>query len=153
MRLKQGPWERWFGNTKEWQNLVAKNNLLIDNYVSNALERRESAMETGIKQKPSEKPISFLDQLVYETQDRIFLRDQLSNVFIAAYDTVAIGASDVFFILARHPDIWVKLRAEVLRIEHPLTHKRLKSVKYLTWVVDECKLLIQSHKLSIGHLL
>lgn len=75
----------------------------------------------------------FIDQLVYETEDPGFIRDQLLNVFFPARDASSAGASFIFFILARHPDVWKKLRNETLNSKEPLKNR------YLLQVIDECK--------------
>lgn len=80
-----------------------------------------------------------LHELVKDTQDRRFLRDQLLNVFLPARDSSAIGLSDLFFNLARHPEVWRKLRSEVLKINQPLTFDLLKSMKHLQCVLKESK--------------
>ena len=135
-----GPLMNLLGSDKEWKKAVAEVHARIDKYVDAALQRRR---EGGSSQITSSSYV-FADQLVYETQDRLFLRDQLLNVFFPARDSAAIGASCVFFMLARNPDAWQKLRGEVLKIDQPITFEVLKSMKYLSWVLNESKRLSES---------
>jgi cytochrome P450 len=113
-----------------------------ETFVSKALEfRREQA------RLPAEKRISddgvrqkyvFLDELAKDTEDPILLRDQIVNMLLAARDTTAGLLSFAFFVLARRPDIWTKLRANVL--EHycePLTYEAVMEMTYLRYVLQE----------------
>lgn len=60
------------------------------------------------------------------------------NVFFPARDSTAIGVSNVFFQLARHPRVWDKLRKEVVDIAPgALTIELLNSMKYLRNVINE----------------
>ncbi|KAL8823011.1 MAG: hypothetical protein Q9191_006264 [Dirinaria sp. TL-2023a] len=79
------------------------------------------------------------------------IRDQLLNVFLPAHDATAVTLTNVFFNLARHPDVYDKLRSEILsapavwasdaeKSDHSgpkWTFERLKSVKYLQYVINE----------------
>ncbi|KAK3316908.1 N-alkane-inducible cytochrome P450, partial [Apodospora peruviana] len=80
----------------------------------------------------------FLHELAKDTDDPILLRDQIVNMLLAARDTTAGLLSFCFFILARRPDIWTKLRADVL--EHycePLTYDAVMRMTYLRYVLQE----------------
>ena len=130
----------------EWQQAYTKIHAIIDGYIIRALEQRHLADNAMIPSTndsltvtPGERPFSMLHELVKNTQDRRFLRDQLLNVFIPARDSSAIGLSDIFFNLARHPAVWRKLRSEVLEIDQPLTFDLLKSMNYLQCVLRESK--------------
>ena len=72
------------------------------------------------------------------TQNRGDIRDQLLNVFLPAHDAIAVALTNVFFNLARHPDVWGKLCQEILSIgSEKLTFERLKSLSYLQFVIKE----------------
>lgn len=132
---------KYFSNDRVYQSAISETHSQIDAYVDAALQRRKDALRDGKKVAPGSQSYVFVDQLVYETQDRNFLRDQLLNVFFPARDSSAIGASCVFFILARNPEVWKKLRKEVLALKQPITFEVLKSIDYLTWVLNECESL------------
>lgn len=126
------------GNDRRWKKEVAATHAQIDRYVEAALKRQQEREKGGTYASSSSSYV-FVDQLVQVTQDRSFLRDQLLNVFFPARDSSAVGASCLFFILARNPDAWKKLRQEVLSVDQPITFEILKSFKYLTWVLNESK--------------
>ena len=130
----------------EWQQAYTKIHAIIDGYITRALEQQHLADNAmipstidSLAMKPGARPFSMLHELVKDTQDRRFLRDQLLNVFIPARDSSAIGLSDIFFNLARHPEVWRKFRSEVLEIDQPLTFDLLKSMNYLQCVLRESK--------------
>lgn len=68
------------------------------------------------------------------------IRDQLLNNFLPARGAEAVGLSACLFHLARHPDVWNKLRAEVLSTWGPLTRQALLSLPYMQAVLNESKL-------------
>lgn len=83
----------------------------------------------------------FLNELAKDTDDPILLRDQIVNMLLAARDTTAGLISFAFFLLARSPRAWDKLRADVLaHYREPLTHDALMEMTYLRYVVQESKL-------------
>lgn len=62
------------------------------------------------------------------------------NVLLAGRDTTACLLSNLFFVLARSPVIWQKLRAEVAVLEgRPPTYNELRALKYVRYCVNECK--------------
>ncbi|KAI0010698.1 putative cytochrome P450 alkane hydroxylase, partial [Xylariaceae sp. FL0662B] len=113
-----------------------------EKFVAKALEfRRQQALlpvtEKTEEYGPRQKYV-FLDELAKDTDDPILLRDQIVNMLLAARDTTAGLLAFVFFMLARRPDVWAKLRANVL--EHycePLTYEAITHMTYLRYVVHE----------------
>ena len=81
----------------------------------------------------------FLDELVKETRDKIRIRSELLNILLAGRDTTASLLTNVFFVLAKRPDIWAKLQEEVSELngEAP-TYNQIKDMKYLRYVMNEC---------------
>ena len=81
----------------------------------------------------------FLHELAKQTKDKIQIRSELLNILLAGRDTTASLLSDVWFEVAKRPDIWAKLRAEVdqLNGERP-TLAQIKDMKYLEYVLKEC---------------
>lgn len=86
----------------------------------------------------------FLRELAKETRDPKELRSQLLNVLLAGRDTTAGLLGWTFYILARHPDVYSKLRAVILETFGPLssnvdliTFESLKSCAYLQNVLSE----------------
>ena len=79
-------------------------------------------------------------ELANQCRDPIRLRNELLNVLVAARDTTASLLGSIFYFLARHPDTWNKLRAEVAELNgrHP-DYQTLKDMKYLKAVLNESK--------------
>ena len=126
-------------NVSGSKKFVEKLRFYIDKQIAAALKKMEAAKNAGYQDPGSKESYVFVDQLVYKTQDRDFVRDQLLNIFFQARDAPSAGASFIFFILARHPDVWNKLRSEVSSYEQPLTNRNLNSMRYLNNVINECK--------------
>lgn len=106
-------------------------NEFVNPYIEQAL--RLSPEELATKTK-SESGYTFLHALAGFTRDRKVLRDQLVAVLLAGRDTTASTLSWTFYELARHPEVFQKLRAEIIEtvgLSRPPTYNDLKSMKYL----------------------
>ena len=110
----------------------------VDKFVQRGLEYRRT-LDLGQVDAKDEDRYVFLYELVKKTTDPVQLRAELMNVLLAGRDTTASLLSDTWFVLARRPDIWAKLREEVdaLGGERP-TFQQIKDMKYLRWVLNEC---------------
>ena len=77
-------------------------------------------------------------ELAKENIDPATMREQLLNVFLPAHDAIAIPLTNIFFVLARHPEVWAKLRREILAagLLNPAP-AQLKSLRYLQCVISE----------------
>ena len=85
--------------------------------------------------------LTFINELVKETQDRVLIRDQILNVLNAANDGAAIVISHVLFLLSRYPKIQEALRNEMDSAaggEQP-TYETLKNMRYLRCVINESR--------------
>ncbi|KAG8526450.1 uncharacterized protein KY384_000043 [Bacidia gigantensis] len=79
-------------------------------------------------------------ELVERCKDKMQVRNQLLNVFLPAHEAVGVALTNIFFHLARNPLVYRKLRAEILQTTEykvPWTFTRLKSLKYLQYVINE----------------
>ncbi|KAK2042629.1 cytochrome P450 [Colletotrichum somersetense] len=96
------------------------------------------------------KSYSLLDTLVEQTRDEGELRDQLLGLLIAGRDTTATLLSWTLLLLAQHPAVFERLRAEIIRDfgeynnaddgGKPPTNidfSTLKASKYLQFVLRE----------------
>ena len=110
----------------------------VDRFVRKGLEYRKTLDLEKTDAKAGDRYV-FLYELVKRTTDPVQLRAELLNILLAGRDTTASLLSNVWFILARRPDIWAKLRNEVdaLGGEKP-TFQQIKDMKYLKWVLNEC---------------
>lgn len=88
----------------------------------------------------SEEGYTFLHALAGFTRDRQVLRDQLVAVLLAGRDTTASTLSWTFYELAKHPEIYKKLRTEIINrigLKRAPTYEDLKNMKYLQNVMHE----------------
>lgn len=108
----------------------------VGNYVQKAVELRKANFNVEVK-KEGQKYV-FLEQLASIGVDKKKIQDELMNILLAGRDTTASLLSYTFYILARRPDVFEKLRAEVLSLgsERP-TFEQLKSLKYLQYTLNE----------------
>lgn len=122
---------------RSYDRLARRVHAVIDQYIDKAVARQheQSPADKGTSDAP--KRYIILDELVLRLQDRAEVRNQVVNIFLPGRDATALGLSGVCFLLARHPQVWRKLRAEVLSIEGPLTYDVLKSLKYMRSVLNE----------------
>ncbi|KAL2861950.1 cytochrome P450 [Aspergillus pseudodeflectus] len=110
----------------------------VDQFVQKALDYRAAYVDGKDTAKAQEQRYIFIYELSKQTADRTVLTDQLLNILLAGRDTTAGILSITFFILARRPEIWNRLRDEVLKVqgERP-SFEDLKSMTYLSWVLNE----------------
>ncbi len=111
----------------------------VDQYVHKGLAYRR-AFDSGEKNEDEDGRYVFLYELSKATSDPVQIRSELLNVLIAGRDTTASLLANIFFTLARRPEIWAKLRKEVdiLAGKKP-TFEQIKDMKYLRAVMNECK--------------
>jgi cytochrome P450 len=110
-------------------------------HVDRALQRRDSRQDKSEGDNTSsERKVILVYELANETSDRSMLTSQLLNVFFAGRDTPAVALTNIFFLLARHPDVWKKCREEVQGLQkEALTFEKLKSLRYIQHVINEGK--------------
>lgn len=122
----------------KWLEACAKCHRFADYYVDRALEYREALRKNGdTDQDDSSRQGVLLYNMAEQTGDRICLRNQILQAFMASQETTANLLGNIFFILARHPRVFEKLRAEVLSNDVPLDYNSLMKMKYLQNVINE----------------
>ncbi|CAI5760761.1 unnamed protein product [Candida verbasci] len=128
----------WLTNNKEFRECNAKVHYLAKYFVDKALSLSPEELEKA-------SGYIFLYELVKITRNPKVLQDQLLNIMVAGRDTTAGLLSFAMFELARNPEMWAKLRHEIVsefgegedaRVED-LTFENLKKCKYLKAVLDE----------------
>ncbi|TGO11140.1 hypothetical protein BTUL_0116g00040 [Botrytis tulipae] len=113
--------KKWFAQCAEVQGIVDE--LIDEEFKNQAAAAKGSEVQTDIPYNHV-----LLKELVKMTDDRRYIRDELMNIFFPALDTAGILMGNIIFMLARHPQIWAKLRKEVLDIgDQKLTFELLKS--------------------------
>ncbi|KUJ23048.1 putative cytochrome P450 alkane hydroxylase [Mollisia scopiformis] len=124
---------------KEFDQACKTVHRFVDNIVFRALERSQPKdAEKSIDGKGGKERYVFLTELMNSTRDPKQLRDELLNILLAGRDTTASLLSNTFHVLARRPDIWSKLKAEVdqLNGEKP-DYDTLRNMKYLKYLLNE----------------
>ena len=119
----------------------------VDYYVHEALSRTpKPATSPNSEEKCIDWTSSdgdlFLDDLVRQTRDPVELRAELMFIMVAARDTTAGLLSNLWFTLGQRPDIYTKLRQEVLD-SIPEDKKPdaacLERMPFLRSCINECK--------------
>lgn len=115
-----------------------KDTKFVHDFVDRYIERRLKFHNSKFSEDEGDRYV-FLNELVKETQDPLQIRAELLNVLLAGRDTTAGLLSNAWFVLAKRPDIWAKLRAEVDQIGSDLlTFDKMKEMKYLKAFLNEC---------------
>ncbi|KAK5651693.1 hypothetical protein OQA88_11759 [Cercophora sp. LCS_1] len=105
----------------------------VDGFVDKALARMEG------RKKGDGVEYNFLEELAQQTRDKTFLRTQVLNVLLASRDTTAALLGNMFYLLARKPEVYKRLRREVVsRIEGEVpTEDEIHAMTYLRWCLNE----------------
>ena len=134
-RVALGPLLSIAPRDAEWLRSCSEIHKFFDSYIEPAVagHSKSSARVGGTNTPPS-----VLQELVGQTQDRHFIRDQLISLFLPAHNSSAISISGLVFQVARAPEVYAKLRAEVLELgDAELTFDVLQSMRYLQCVIKE----------------
>jgi len=121
----------------------------LNNFISPFVERAIS-MSKSVSNEDDEGK-DFTHSLSKFTQDRKVLRDQLVSTLLAGRDTTACALSWLFYELAYHPDVFSRLREEILSTvgKHGMpTYEDLKGMKYLQWCLNESTFRLYHSKVS-----
>lgn len=114
---------------------------VLNNFIAPYVERAVSETQADIAEKEAHgEKVNFTDSLSQFTKDRIVLRDQLVSTLLAGRDTTACTLSWLTYELAYHPEVYARLREEVLRhlgTDGRPTYEDLKSMKYMQWCLNE----------------
>jgi cytochrome P450 len=124
----------------------------LNNFIAPFVERAISLSTTEIESmKQMDGEQNFIHSLGLFTKDRKVIRDQLVSTLLAGRDTTACALSWLFYELSYHPNVFVKLREEVLRTvgkKGKPTYDNLKGMKYLQWCINESKIPSQNYLTS-----
>ncbi len=140
-RTRLGPFLFLYRN-KQFDQACKTIHNFVDRFVYKALEYRKMLDgEKQMNQKQTERYV-FLNELAKATNDPKQLRDELLNILLAGRDTTASLLSHTWHALARRPDVWAKLRAEVDALGGKAPdYETLRNMKYLKFVLNECEFL------------
>jgi cytochrome P450 len=112
---------------------------LVQRFVEDAFHAVENKGEK--KQDETKRPKRiFSHELAARTADKRRVLDELMNVLLAGRDTTASLLGNLFFMLAKKPEIWDKLRAEVACLQgRAPTYEELRKLRYVHCCINECK--------------
>lgn len=133
----------FFHRDPKFFNAVEGTRAYVDQFVQRAIDYRialdsGSSSSSSSSDKKDKEGYVFLYELSKQTLDRTELTDQLVSILIAGRDTTAGLLSMTFYVLARRPEIWTKLRELVLGLQgRKPSFEDLKAMTYLTWVLNE----------------
>lgn len=116
----------------------------VDHYVEQALHASTST-HNNEKSTQASSDYVFLHELAKVTQDKNQLRSEVLNILIAGRDTTAGLLGWTFYLLARHPSIYAKLRSSITHTfgtdtadnTSTITFESLKCCTYLQSTLKE----------------
>jgi cytochrome P450 len=94
-----------------------------------------------VKKIEEDRTYVFLEEMARTTRDPLELRYEILNVLMAGRDTTAALLTNTLFVLARRPDLWSRVRAEVEETfagQLP-DYKSLRNMKQLRNLLNECE--------------
>ncbi|RFU27073.1 hypothetical protein B7463_g9265, partial [Scytalidium lignicola] len=134
-RTRAGP-AKMFLSTKKLDHAIQTINNIAFPYIDAALSLDASQLAS----KSTDQSYTFLHALASVSRDRIFLRDQIVSILLAGRDTTAAILVWILYELAQHPEIYAKLRTDVLSTVGATatpTYTDLKDMKYLQATINE----------------
>ena len=109
----------------------------VQNYVRKTVEQNKKYAAHGEKAEPGARYV-FLESLAKENYSEKKIQDELLNILLAGRDTTASLLAHLWYILARRPDVFNKLRAEVLSLGNKApSFEQVKEMKYLQYCLNE----------------
>ncbi|KAL5356107.1 cytochrome P450 [Aspergillus floccosus] len=132
----------WLVDNREFRESIRMVHAFVDRYVKSVLERQAGDA------KPTDSGTStsqyvFLEALAASSKDPLQLRYESLNVLLAGRDTTASLLSWAVLILACRPDIFSRLRRDIVeqfgtyRMPRDMTFASLKSCQYLQHFINE----------------
>ena len=135
-RVVRGSLNHYLPIDRQWLKSCQIVHQLFDSYIETAIREHNEVPKEQCARVLDDRAI--LPQLVEQIQDTQYIRDQLISLFLPFHNTAAIGFGDLLFNLARHREVWRKLRTELLgTIRGTLTLDSVRSLPYLRAVVKE----------------
>jgi cytochrome P450 len=98
-----------------------------------AANKKDVEVESGPKRV-------FSHELAARTTDPDVILDEVMNVLVAGRDTTASLLGNMFFMLARCPDAWKRLREEVAFLNGRVpSYQELRQLRFVRCCINECK--------------
>ncbi|OSS53183.1 hypothetical protein B5807_02536 [Epicoccum nigrum] len=109
----------------------------VDSYIAEMLQQGQSKAADDAAAAKTRR-YNLLSELSAVCRDPAQLRSELLNVLLAARDTTAGLLSSIFYFVARDPDVWAALAAEVDQLEGKVPdYDTLKRMRILRSIIDE----------------
>ncbi|KAJ9294863.1 hypothetical protein DTO271G3_6425 [Paecilomyces variotii] len=110
----------------------------VQQFVDEAVYAAATRKDDRQPQAETKQKYIFAHELASRTADKRRILDESMNVLLAGRDTTASLLGNLFFMLAKNPGIWKKLRAEVEILQNrPPTYEELRGLKYVQCCVNE----------------
>ena len=121
---------------RKFKNSIRFLQQYMECHVRKALQYRQP--QGSASTEKSEERYVLLREIAHKTHDQLQLRDGLLTILVAGRDTTASLLCSLFFTIAKRPDVWQQLRAEVdhLHGERP-TYEHLKQMQYVRYCLNE----------------
>lgn len=140
-RRSMGPLKYVF-HDKQWNESIRFAHKYLNDHIDKALNELKARNQNPEKFSAESDRTDLLWSLVQQLNDRVLLRDQLAALWIPGMESTSILVSNVLFFLSRHPRVWKRLQSEVKELgEKELTYIALRNMQYMTWVINESKLI------------
>ncbi|KAL8757781.1 MAG: hypothetical protein Q9184_004119 [Pyrenodesmia sp. 2 TL-2023] len=135
--MRAGPLKHLVPLKEFWKGLKTMD-AFIEPFVQEALCYTPDELDE--KESKSTGGTTWLHSVAKFTRDRKVIRDQIVNILLAGRDTTAGTLSFLFKELSAHPDVYRKLRQEILDkvgSHAPPTYDDLKAMPYLQHCISE----------------
>ncbi|KAI0645640.1 cytochrome P450 [Trametes meyenii] len=139
---KRGRYQRAWALTEFWKDKVDAQKAAIDKFINPILTealQKKAQREAGGDAKVTEED-TLLSQLLKVTDDYNIIHDEIINILLAGRDTTACTLTFAIYRLAEQPEVFEKLREEVLSIvgatRRP-SYDDVRNMKYLRAVINE----------------
>ncbi|KAG8215368.1 cytochrome P450 [Butyriboletus roseoflavus] len=134
-----GSWplfELFQDHTREPMKVV---NAFLDPILEDAIAKQKES-EGLLDAENDTEGETLLDHLVRQTTDIKILKDETLNIMLAGRDTTASTLTSVIYLMAMHPDVFRRLREEVLEKVGPTrrpSYEDIREMKFLRAVLNE----------------
>ncbi|KAF5639064.1 cytochrome P450 monooxygenase 52A13 [Fusarium sp. NRRL 52700] len=139
-QARLGPFRRFQGSRSKALEAYLVCWSYVEHYVDQAMALRTLSLEGEAPKEDESKNRhdSLLRQLASSGVSKEKIRAELLSVLIAARDTTSNLLGNLFFVLARRPDIWTKIRDEVKHLDtKEPTYEQLRHLTYAKYCINE----------------
>ena len=138
-RMQLLPWNFLTRDQQFWRSCATVRAFVTNCVQKNVDQYSRCPSNSG---KPVTSKLVLAQELLATTRDVTDITNQLLNVFLPAHDASAVALTNIFFHLARHPEIYAELSREIRTSttkgsDNEWTFERLKSCRYLQNVMKE----------------